>query len=424
MCNMSTKILVAGIVVSLVGCGGGSTGGWQGSVSDSAGIAIVKNPAAGVWGAGDAWTVAEELRIGTAEGNPDYQFGEIRAGPGFTPLAIANDGRIVVLDQQAQHLKVFSSDGKYERTIGGPGGGPGELQRGAPAVLLTGGDSLLVSDIGNQRANIYLLDGTFVRSFRLSFADGIPVKWESTPDGRVVAQFRRLALPGTTGPADTMDVIVVRRLDGTVGDTLMRVPSGKSATFSSGNPEFNIFSPEPSWALLGDHVLYAVSDNYRIGIYTPGGQLERVITKTFQESPVAAADQQTVKDLLRKAWSDAGATTELVGQLLARVHFAANYPAFAQFMGGPDGSIWVQQIQAPSKLSPEERKGFNLQYDLAAREWDVFDSEGKFLGVVAMPRRFQPVQFIGDKIYGIQRDELDVQYVVRLGIVKGNAAAD
>jgi hypothetical protein len=31
-----------------------------------------------------------------------------------------------------------------------------------------------------------------------------------------------------------------------------------------------------------------------------------------------------------------------------------------------------------------------------------------------MPLRFQPVQFRGDEIYGVQRDELDVQYIVKL----------
>jgi hypothetical protein len=409
------------MVTVLVGCGGGGGGAWQGSLTDSAGIALVSNPAQGMWTPADAWTVNEELRIGTAEGDPDYQFGEL-----IPPncVALTSDGQIVVLDGQGRHLKVFTPDGKYQRTIGRAGGGPGELGavRGA-VVLMAPGDTIVVSDLGNQRVSLYLLDGTFVRSFPQSFADGIPIRWEVAGDGRIVAQLRRLALPGSTSPPDTMDAIVVRHLDGTLGDTLMRVPSGKSATFSSGGPQINIFSPEPAWALLGNRILYAVSNDYRIGIYMAGGQLQRVIGKAFQENPVAAADQQTVKDLLRKAWSDAGATPDVVGQLVTRVHFAANYPAFAQIMGGPDGSIWVQQIQAPSKLSPEEQKGFNLQYDLAARVWDVFDGEGRFLGGVAMPRRFQPVQFIGDKIYGIQRDELDVQYVVRLGIVKGKAVA-
>ena len=34
-----------------------------------------------------------------------------------------------------------------------------------------------------------------------------------------------------------------------------------------------------------------------------------------------------------------------------------------------------------------------------------------------MPERFAPRVFMGDKIYGVWRDELDVQYIVRLRIV-------
>jgi hypothetical protein len=420
MSIMYTKILVAGIAVSLVGCGGGRGGGWQGSVTDSAGIAIVRNPSQGIWGSGDAWTVVEELRIGTAEGDPDYQFGLLAQGGS---IAVASDGGIVALDQLGQHLKVFTPDGKYERTIGGPGGGPGELGRGAGAVLLAPGDTILVSDISNQRANLYLLDGTFIRSFPLNIVDGIPVRWESSANGRIVAQLRRLAFPGSTAPPDSMDVIVVRNLDGSTGDTLMHVPSGKTVSFSGGAPRFDLFSAEPAWALLGDRILYGVNDEYRIGIYAPGSKLERVVEKPFERDAVGEADQQAVKDLLGKAWTGAGATPQQVAQLMTGVHFAANYPAYAQMLGGSNGTIWVQHIQAPSKLSEEERATFNPQFDLAAREWDVFDNQGRFLGVVAMPRRFQPVLFIGDKIYGIQRDELDVQYVVRLGIVKGKAAA-
>ena len=37
------------------------------------------------------------------------------------------------------------------------------------------------------------------------------------------------------------------------------------------------------------------------------------------------------------------------------------------------------------------------------------DPEGKYLGVVAMPARFQPRLFHADKTYGVWRDELDVQ---------------
>jgi hypothetical protein len=49
----------------------------------------------------------------------------------------------------------------------------------------------------------------------------------------------------------------------------------------------------------------------------------------------------------------------------------------------------------------------------------VFDSDGIFLGEVAMPERFQPALFDGDALFGIQLDELDIQSVVRLRLVRG-----
>ena len=407
---------LAAAACAVLACASDSTTAWQGSISDSAGVTIVQNPTQPLWRPDETWTLTEELRIGTAEGEPEYQFGQIPASPGVAALAVGSDGRIVVLDQQAQHLKVFGPQGAYERTIGGPGGGPGEIGPGVSAVVVSTGDTLLVSDIGNQRANLYTLDGTYVRSFPLSFADGIPFRWESSEDGRIVAQLRRIAFPGSTAPPDSMDVIAVRNLDGSVGDTLMLVPSGKTFSFASGAPEFNFFSAEPSWTLAGDRIAYGVNSEYRIGLYTTGGRLERVLLRPFERDPVASDDQDAIKDLLGTAWRDAGVPPQQIDQLMQGVHFAETYPAYAQIKATPDGTVWVQRLQAPSKLTPEEREGFNPVFDLGSREWDVFDEEGRYLGVVITPPRFMPVCMLGHAIYGVQRDELDVQYVVKLTI--------
>jgi hypothetical protein len=67
-------------------------------------------------------------------------------------------------------------------------------------------------------------------------------------------------------------------------------------------------------------------------------------------------------------------------------------------------------------LTEEEMADFNIQ-DLGAPDWDVFDADGRYLGVVSMPQRFSPRGLREDKVYGVWRDELDVQYVTRLRIV-------
>jgi hypothetical protein len=59
---------------------------------------------------------------------------------------------------------------------------------------------------------------------------------------------------------------------------------------------------------------------------------------------------------------------------------------------------------------------YNFLEEFGSRISDVYDRDGRYLGVVQMPERFQPRTFRGDKIYGVWRDELDVQYVMRVRV--------
>jgi hypothetical protein len=183
--------------------------------------------------------------------------------------------------------------------------------------------------------------------------------------------------------------------------------------------------PEPLWALWGNRMLRAVNDQYRISVYQPGNQLERVIEKPFQLDAVTEADQGIMKDAFQKLIVGQGAPPQLAKQLVdTRVHFAPNYPAFAQMLEGPRGTILVQLLQPISKLSEEERASFDFQSgSMGSRQWDVFDDQGRYLGPLLMPMRFQPVEIRGDDIYGIQRDDLDVQYVVKLHVENAAGAS-
>lgn len=103
----------------------------------------------------------------------------------------------------------------------------------------------------------------------------------------------------------------------------------------------------------------------------------------------------------------------------AQVHFAELFPAFSAFHTGYGGSLWVQRVRSPGDLTDEEIERYNFTEDFGSPAWEAFDGEGRFLGAVSMPPRFQPRMFKEDKIYGVWRDELDGQYVVRLRIVEG-----
>lgn len=402
----------AALVVAATACRATEEGGWTGSVVDSAGVQLVRNPAQELWTNASRWTVEEELRIGTAAGEPEYQFGQI-AG-----IAAGSGGRIFVLDQQGRHIKVFSPDGRYERTLGRPGSGPGELGQAVGPLLMGAGDTLLVPDLANQRVNRYAPDGTSLDSYPIDLRAGLPLRWQATAGGLIATQVRPFALPGQPAP-DTMDAIVVRASDGSVLDTLKTFPSGRSFSFAGGMPEITFFSPEAVWALADDgRLFFGLSHDYRIEVYGTGGALERVVTRPFQRTPVRQADRDALLTALDRVWREAGVPPPVLEQLRSGVRFAEFLPAFAQILGGPDRSLWVQAIEAPSRLSAEERETFDPSLDMGGAKWDVFDAHGRYLGVVTLPPRVTPVRFAGQKIYAVARDELGLQYVVRLRVVK------
>ncbi len=402
---------------------------WAGTVTDSAGVTVVHNPDAGLWPAADAWTVSEDLRIGAVDGEPEYLFGRIAS------VDADSRGRIFVLDAQAQQVRVYSASGLFETIVGGPGSGPGELGP-APATLFVGaGDTLVVLDLGNQRVNRYAPDGTSLGSFRLAFENGLPLALSITRRGMMAVQVRPLALAGG-GQADSLDTILELDAEGTVLDTLKRVPSGRTLRLGGSRPEITVFAGEPVWQLTENEGLcLGVNDEYRIGLYSRDGLLERIVTKSFVPPPITEADEDLMRsffDEQLRATVPPQAFEQASAQVREIVHFASHYPAFARILLGPEGSMWVQHIPGPSELTDEERASWNfmdvltgvswnLIEDVGARDWDVFDSGGRFLGTVNMPLRFAPRTIRGDRIYGVMRDELEVQYAVRLRIAGSQA---
>lgn len=404
------RLALPTVATLVIGCGGGGSE-WAGTVTDSAGVTIVQNVEDPIWTESSAWTLEEELSIGETEGRPEYQFGQIGT------IGVGSDGRLFVMDVQGQHVKVFSPDGQFDRTIGGPGAGPGEIGAGAVFVLVGVGDTVFVPDMANRRINRYAPDGSPLTSSPLEIEKGLPMVYQSTPSGHIAAQVRSLSLPDRPAP-DTLDRIMLLESDGTFGDTLLEFPSGGTLNLGGQSPEINLYSPEPAWDVTDDlRVLYGINDDYRIGMYGTEGGLQRVIRMPFERQPVSDNDRQAVMTALERAWVDAGVPPQMLPQLRSIVHFAEFFPAFSSVQVGPRGSIWVQHVQSAAGLTDEELAQFNVTEDTGSPDWDVFDADGRFLGIVSMPSRFQPRQFVGDRIFGVWRNELDVQFAMQLRVV-------
>lgn len=98
------------------------------------------------------------FRIEQIDGASEPSLGFIGAA------ALAPTGEIVVADVKMQRVVVLSPQGKYVRTIGGAGQGPGEFV--APFTLTFVKDTLAIYDERQGRVSLYDGHGKFARSFK------------------------------------------------------------------------------------------------------------------------------------------------------------------------------------------------------------------------------------------------------------------
>ena len=117
-----TKVLPLLATLVLSSCGGSEPQASGGFVVDTLanGAVRVVNTAEGIWGADETerWVVREDLRIGVLDGEAPYVFGRV------TMVRPATQGRFWVMDRLALELRLFDSDGRFERAVGGRGEGP------------------------------------------------------------------------------------------------------------------------------------------------------------------------------------------------------------------------------------------------------------------------------------------------------------
>ena len=412
-------------VLAFLACRGdsGSATAWDGAVRDSAGIEIVENFGTPLWPEGPDWEFIEVFRIGAADGPPEYQFGRI------TGLQVLSDGRIVITDMMGHHMRFFSPDGVHERTVGREGQGPGEFGDGRLTLFLGPGDTLVVYDPANSRANAIAPDGTWLESFSTLPRDGYRLSyWANNPrTGRITTLHNPLRQSDGT-LTDTLDIVLERDVHGAILDTLARLPS--YLTFFRGGPDTFRFYYGPVWwhRPWGDGLLLSRTDQYRFLWHGPDGALSRIVSLAREPLAITEEDRSVIMGRWDATLRENGVRAERAAEILSGIRFGNNYPPFGGFSHGPAGTFIVQRVWPVRDLDAEEQKEIrpSLLVPPGSSEWDVFDREGRYLGTVAIPETewigtpsFLFLRFFRDRatgtwfMYTIWSDELDVDYVVR-----------
>lgn len=377
---------------------------WAGTVRDSAGVTIVENFGPPLWREGEEWALRETLRIGTVEGEPEYQFGQI------TNFIRMTDGRIVVSDGMAHRVRFYSPDGLHLRTVGKTGPGPKEFGEGALTIMRSYGDTVLVGDWANMQVHRLAPNGDWLGSFSTRPEGGRFLRgWDSAPSGLVISLLAPLQTPDAA-PVDTLDLVVIREPHGALGDTIGRIPTSKEFRFVGEDPEWRPYAGRVDFDLRWDGgVVMGRSDSYRLLWLAPGGGLERVVTLYREPNAFTDSDRAIFMERLEKQIRRPDRLEQVKNALILPEH----YPFYRRFMCGPQGSLWLQQVRPLRDLSSEELETtFVGGLPPGLPTWDVFDGEGRYLGVVEIPYGVERISLTDDRVFAVYEDELDVQHVI------------
>lgn len=322
---------------------------------DAAGIEWVRNGAP-AWKEGAEWRFVEAATIALPDSGPGLQ-----QVP--TSATLGGDGLLYVAGRDPMAVMVYDTTGRFLRSIGRNGEGPGEFRY---IMLGLRHDTVLVQDPSLARLSRFGPDGTLLGSTPsvcCMMGPMLPVH----PDGRVSVPFPggwRRGLPG--GVLDSVTLPTIR-------------PPGKTTwTFTvpprQGEPAYEAVADIPfapsfeSEVLPSGAIVWGTTDRYRLIVSRNGRDTTRVIEVPVEE--VAVADS-----VWRAAYANARAGNGVLAYqapmagLVKESDIPRNRPRWSALRGDDAGRLWVALPDSARRVSA----------------FHVLDSTGALLGRVASP---------------------------------------
>ena len=409
--------LAIAATVALAACGSDvdSTGSRHEVVVDTVGdTVVVRTLAGGVWD-GEA-ALVPEVSIGELEGREEYLFGSISS------IAVNDNRDLYVLDEQAQHVRVFDSAGVYVETLGGRGEGPGEFGYAEAIALLPDG-RLAVRDSRNQRISVFGPQPGQIDQWGFDAGNsGSNHPLHTDVQGRTYLNTRDLS------QTDWVMHVVVLGPDGTHLDTLPEPssPVERPVLTAEHTAEWGTstasalvpFAPQFQWTVHpGGHFLAGMPSEYRIDLVRDDDVLR--IERTTEPAPIHDEERAYHRERVVGAMRNTEPGWSWNGPPIPE-----HKPFFQGLAAGRDGRIWVRLA---TEAQPVENENHDPENPLSvptnwveSLRYDVFEPDGTYLGVVVPPDEFQPYPhpiFDGDLVWAVTRDELGVERVVRFRIV-------
>jgi hypothetical protein len=400
-------VTLAFLVVVATACGGqedagSSDGTWVGTITTEGNVTTVINESGSVWG-GRA-TLVEESAIGVESGPDEYMLG-------FINSMFANGDRIVLLDEQADTVRVYDRAGQFLFDIGAQGQGPGEFAN--PMILtMDAAGRTYVYDASGWRLSEFDPAGDFVTS--LQIPDFGCCAWNMFPQPGGLLSIPIEELNRET--RESRHGVQLYSMEGAAGEPrwVPEIEFERTTMEVDGREIGTPFSPRLYWYPTPDGGIVAgATDRYRFEVLRQDGS-RLVVHHYAQPAPVDPVEWEWNREyrVARYRRLQEGFTWD--GAEMPRRH-----PAFSSLGAANSGEIWVGRIIGSKRIpdcseNPLEDYAGELSIERCFEEVytiDAFGAAGRFLGEVEIPDDMSPYGLYIDGtrvISGFNEDELGV----------------
>jgi hypothetical protein len=380
----------------------GRDGGPAFSVRDSSGVEIAESsrPEWTAEAPGLVLSVEPVMQVGAVEGAPEEQLDQVRG------VVRLSGGRVAVANGATGEIRFYGADGRFILATGRSGQGPGEFGR-LWGLWRLPGDTLAAYDGQLRRISLFSPAGGFLRSVPVPspVAAEFPRVTGAFADGTFLLESSK-GVGGDARAGTRRDSVHLFRIgvDGAVRDSLGTFPSN-DVHVSTGGAGENVWT-SVSWlplgrrstfAVQGDRLVVALADAWELEVRSPDGALRRLVRRTVARAPLTRADIESAleRSAAQIRERDSAFAIRYL-ENMAKAEWPAYRPAYGSVVAAADGSLWVGAPGAD---------------DRQPARWDVIAADGRWLGPVTTPARFQPLDVGADHVAGLWQDDLDVTYL-------------
>jgi hypothetical protein len=333
-----------------------------------------------------AWTFSEVFSLGGEE-TEEESFYQI----GVTAIGVDAAGNVYVLDTSAKRVVVFDVEGAFLRSMGGEGGGPGEMN--FPLALVVSPDGIAsVFDIAKIGFVRFGPDGEILEELRTTFQyRGGLMRHVGGTLVAPVGDFDSERGVSTNG------LIAISGED-TARITVLEGPASGVVTLESCGMQIGglapVFWPRLRWSPAGTSVAVALGASYAIAVYENAAAV-RSIRRRVEPTPANEEAALAAVGENMRVMTPGGVRVCDAAEVVEQRGVADVVPAIAELAEGPDGTLWVRRSTGPG----------------GPRPIDVFGADGIYLGTLPDDAPF-PVAVMGSRIAAIETDEMDVERLV------------